>query len=82
MKVLPSGFHLNGHTIGSLSTETQKIYNYLAYKRHNSNIPEEFGTGRLILREAGLFYLILCKTDISLRRTHTAGPQGVRLSKS
>ena len=56
MKVLPSGFHLNGHTIGSLSTETQKIYNYLAYKRHNSNIPEEFGTGRLILREAGLFY--------------------------
>ena len=27
-------------------------------------------------------YLTLYKTDISLRRTHTAGPQGVRLRKS
>ena len=27
-------------------------------------------------------YLTLCKTDIALRRTHTAGPQGVLLRKS
>ena len=62
-------------------SNVESVYSLLSFNRH---LYKTDTSVKRTLRVAFLYslYLTLCKTDISLRRTHNTGPQGVRLRKS
>ena len=78
-------FRINFEIVFKLIKSKQKNWNTVYSLLTDTSIrwtPLKNGHSELVFAFLYFLFLALYKTDISLRRTHTAGPQGVRLRKS